>query len=158
MLTNTETLCVKIYSNNQTGDYFVVGFGQFFGNDWIHVESDYLRVLNPFWKEYAQNEYVKMLARVPEHAQSMDKARSGAGRFGRVCIMETRLRQSTLRTSCIAWKNSRKSGVKLKIFRDPGFGDVSGEWRGFDVDVGGIFLGVPAHYFRISIDITVHRM
>jgi len=27
-------------------------------------------------------------------------------------------------------------GVKLEIFQDPGFGDVSDEWTAFDVNVG----------------------
>ena len=87
----------------------------------------------------------------------MDKARSGAGRYGRVCIMQTSFRQLTLRASCVVWKSSRKSGVKCEVFRDPGFGNVSGEWTGFDVDVGRVFP-VPAHSILcISIDITIHR-
>jgi len=107
--------------------------------------------------DYAQIEYPKMLARAPEHARSMDKVRSGAGRCGRICIMQTPLRQLTLRTSrCVVWKSSRKSGVRFEVFRDPALGNVSGEWTGFDVDVGGMFP-ISAHYFRISIDITVHR-
>ena len=82
--------------------------------------------------------YYKMLARAPEHVQSMDKAASGA----RVRIMQTRLHQLTLRT-CIVRKSSREKGVELKVFQDPNFDFVSGEWTGFDVDVGGIFP-VPA--------------
>ena len=108
-----------------------------------------------FWEEYAQNEYDKMLARAPEHAQSMDKARSGAGRYGRVYIKQTRLRQSTLRIY-VMWQSSRENGVKLEVFRDPGVGNVSGEWTGFDVDVGGIFL-VSVHYFHIGIDSTPRK-
>ena len=91
-----------------------------------------------------------MLARAPELAQSMDKAPSEA----RVCVMQTRLPQLILRT-CVVWKSPRENGVKLEVFRDPGFGYVSGEWMGFDGDVGGIFL-VPTHYSCIGIDIT-HR-
>ncbi|KIM61308.1 hypothetical protein SCLCIDRAFT_25939 [Scleroderma citrinum Foug A] len=37
-------------------------------------------------------------------------------------------------TSCVMWKGSRMCGVKLDVFRDPGFGNLSGEWTGFDVD------------------------
>jgi len=106
--------------------------------------------------KYAWKEYPKMLARAPEHARSMDKVRSGAGRCGRVCIMQTRLRQLTLRTSCLVWKSSRKNGVKFEVFQDhPSFSNVS-EWTSFDVDVGGIFP-VSAHYFHISTDIPVYR-
>ena len=105
---------------------------------------------NPFvWdcfsKDHVEAQYNEMLAGALEHARSLDKARSGARRYGRVCVMQTRLHQLTLRTSCVVWKSSRKSGVKFEVFGDPGFGDVSGEWRGFDVEVGGIFF-VPAHY------------
>jgi len=38
------------------------------------------------------------------------------------------------------WKSSRLCGVKLEVFQDPGFGDVSGEWTGFDIDVSKFFL------------------
>ena len=146
ILTSTDTLCVKVYSNNQTGDWFAAGFGQFFGKDWIHVQSgiarDFLK------KEGAKYEYNNMLARAPEHAQSMDKAPSGA----LVRIMRSRLGQLTLRTG-VVWKSSKENGVKLEVFpRDPGFDYVSGEWTRFDVDVG-----VSVHYFHINIDITVHR-
>jgi len=40
ILTSTDPLCVKFYSsNNQTRHRFSVGLGQFFGKDWVHVES-----------------------------------------------------------------------------------------------------------------------
>ena len=142
-----DTLCVKVYSNNQTGDCFAVGFGQFFGKGWTHVVSE----ASDMWDsmEYAQDGYDKMLARAPEHARSMDKARSAAW----VCIMQTRLHQSTLCT-CVMQKSSTEHGVKLEVFQDFGFDYVSGEWMGFDVDVGGIFP--VSTYFHIIIDITVH--
>jgi len=69
--------------------------------------------------------------------------------------MQILLHQLTLRI-CVIWKSSRKKEVKLKVFWDPGFHYVSGQWIGFDVDVGGIFP-VSVNYFHISIDITVHR-
>ena len=152
ILTSTDPLCVKVYSNADTGDCFAVGFGQFFGKDWIHVEFDKDDTWDYLSKEkFAMNEYNNMLARAPEHAQSMDKAHSGA----LVSIMRTRLHQLTLRT-CVVWKSSRENGVKFEVFRDSGFDYISGEWTGFDVDVGDIFPA-SANYFRISIDITVHR-
>ena len=91
-----------------------------------------------------------MLVRAPELVHSMDNMPSEA----RVCILQTRLLQLTLRT-CVVWKSPRENGVKLEVFQDPGFGYVSGEWMGFDVDVGGIF-SLSAHHFCISIDIS-HR-
>ena len=140
-----------------------MGFGQFFGKEWIHVESEESGTWHSteyseeepaeqHARQYAQEGYDKILARAPEHVRSLDKARSG----GRVCIMQTRLRQSTLCT-CVVWKSSRENVVKLKVFPDLGFDYVSGEWTTFDVDVGGIF-SVPAHYFRINIGITVYRI
>ena len=95
--------------------------------------------------EYAQEGRDKMLAGAREHARSMDKVYSKS----RVCIMQTRLRQFTLRTG-VVWKSSRENGVKLEVFRDPDFDYVSGEWTRFDIDVG-----VSVHYFRISIDIQL---
>ncbi|KIM59681.1 hypothetical protein SCLCIDRAFT_1217613 [Scleroderma citrinum Foug A] len=70
-----------------------------------------------------------MLARAPEHARSMDKARSES----QVCFMQTCLPQWTLHTR-IVWMSSRENRVKLEVFRDPGFGYVPGEWTGIDVD------------------------
>ena len=150
ILTNKDTLCIKVYSNNQTGDCFAVGFGQFFGNDWIHVISEESGTWDS--TEYAQEGCDKMLARAQEHARSMDRRYSEA----RAYIMQTRLRKMTLRT-CVVWKSPRENGVKFEIFRDPSCDDVvSGEWAAFDVDVGEIFP-MSTHYFRISIDVTVHR-
>ena len=146
ILTKEDTLCVKVYSNNQSGDYFAVGFGQFFGMDWIHVDPEEFDL-----EKDAELEYYKMLARAPEHVQSMDKAASRAC----VCITQTRLHQFTLRTDVVR-KSSGKNGIKLEVFRDPGFDYVSGEWTGSDV-VGGI-LPVSAHCFCISIDITHTRI
>ena len=72
-----------------------------------------------------------MLARALEHARSMDKAYSESG----VCIMQTHLCQLILQTGVVL-KNTRENGVKLEVFQDPGFDDVSGEWMCFpDVNV-----------------------
>ncbi|KIM59646.1 hypothetical protein SCLCIDRAFT_1217597 [Scleroderma citrinum Foug A] len=155
-LTSTDPLCIKVYSNDRTGHCLAVGIGQCFGKDWIHVAFEESRMWDSLWMEYAQAEYSKMLASAPEYARSMEKARSGAGGYGRACIMQSRLCQRTLRTSCVVWKRPRKIGVKFDFFRDPALDNVSGEWMGFDVDVGGLFR-MPAYHFRISIDITVHR-
>ena len=154
-LTSTDPLCVKVYSNDRTDHCFAVGIGQCFGKDWVHVSEEF-RMRDSLCMEYAQAEYSRMLASAPEYARSMEKARSGAGPCGRVCIMQSRLCRSTLRTSCVVWKRPRKIGVKFDFFRDPALGNVSGKWMSFDVDVGGLFQ-MPACYFRISIDITVHR-
>jgi len=140
-LTTTDPLCVKVYSDSSTKHLFVtVGLGQSFGKDWIHVVSDASNIIPPSsWD--TEHKYFKMLFRAPEHAQAMNKTRSGSESYGQVCIMQIRLPQtnSILQTSSVMWKSSRMCRVKLDVFHDPGFGDVSSEWRAFDVDVGIIF-------------------
>jgi len=141
-LTNTDLLCIKVYSDSSTKHHFVVGLGQCFGRDWIHVISDTCcTTLQLLWEDYAKYEYFQMLVRAPEHAQAMNKARSGSERYGQVCIMRTRLPQTTsiLQISSLMWKSSRMCRVKFDVFHDPGFGDVSGEWTVFDVGVGSFF-------------------
>jgi len=143
---NSTDLDIKIYSEGQ-GNRFAVGFGHWFGQDWIHVDCEEpgAILLIP---------YDLMLKRAPEYAQSLNKARSGAASC-RVCIMEIPLPQSTwiLQTSCVIWNSSRMCGVKLELFQDPRFGNVSGEWTGFDVDVSRFFF-VHLHYYLIKIDIA----
>ena len=141
-LTSTDPLCVKAYSDSRTNHRFVVGFGRSFGKDWIHVDSDESNIISrPSWEDYMKHKYSEMLARTPEHAKQMNRARSGAEQ---VCIVETRLPQPTriLQISSVVWKSSRMCGVKLEVFDDPGFGDVSGEWTAFDVNVGSFFLHI----------------
>ena len=142
-LSTTDPLCVKDYSYGQWY-HFTVGFGQCFGQNWIHVVCKATDL-------FSSNIYDTMLVRAPEHAQSMKRARSGAAHY-QVYILQTRLPQSTwiLQTSCVMWKSSSLvCGVKFEVFRDPGFGIVSGEWTGFDVDVSKFFF-VLAHYYLIA--------
>ena len=132
-LSSTDPLCVKRYSKSYShGRWhdFAVGFGQCFGQNWIHVVCD-------------EPGIDSMLERAPEHAQSMKKAHSGAARC-QIYILHTRLPQSSwiLQTSCIVWTNSGICGIKLEVFQDPGFGFASTEWTAFDVDVS-IFFLVP---------------
>jgi len=149
-LTSTDPLCVKVYSDSLTNYRLVLGFGQSFGKDWVHVISDGPNtILPPSWQDYAKHKYIEMLARMPEHAQQMNRARSGAEQ---VCIMQTHLPQTTslLQTSSVMWKSSRRCGVKLEVFHDPSFGDISGEWTTFDVDVGS-FLHVSLALISLFI-------
>ena len=141
-LSTTDPFCVVGYSCSQEY-HFAVGFGQCFGQNWTHVVCEKSCTIS--W-----NTYDLMLERAPEHAQSMKKARSGAARC-QVYILQTRLPQSTwiLQTSCVMWNSSRMCGVKLEVFRDPGFGNLSGQWTGFDVDVSRFFF-VHAYYYLIG--------
>ena len=139
-LRTTNPLCVKRYSCGQ--EYgFTVGFGQCFGQNWIHVVCEEPDTIS--WKAYDL-----MLSRAPEHAQSMKKARSGAAGC-QVYIWQTCLPRSSwiLHTSCVMWKSSRTCGIKLEVFREPGLSNVSGEWTGFDVDVSSFFsCTFPSHW------------
>lgn len=89
-----------------------------------------------------------MLTNAPEHAKSMKRTRS---RTGQVYILQPHLPQSTwiLQTSCVMWNSSRICGVKLEVFRDPCFSNVSGQRTGFDVEVSNFFF-VHAHYYFIG--------
>ena len=137
-LTSTDPHCVKVYSDSLTNHRLVVGFGQSVGRDWIHVISEEF-IVPPSWDDYeVRRKYHEMLVSTPEHAQAMNKARSSAECYGQVYIMQTRFPQTPmiLQISSIVWKSSRMCGVKLDVFHDSSFGDVSGECTAFDVDVG----------------------
>jgi len=148
-LSTTDPLCIKCYPCRQE-HHFTVGFGQCFDQNWIHVVCEKPDTISYDSHTISWNVYDSMLSRAPEHAQFMKKARSGAAGC-QVYILQTCLPRSTwiLQTSYIMWKSSSTCGVKLEIFQNPGFGNVSGEWTGFDVDVSR-FLVVHAHYHLIS--------
>ena len=153
-ITSTDFLCVIVYSNSLTNHRFAVGLGQSFGKDWIHIVSDeHNTTPQPSWWYTGQVNYSEMMLRTPEYARRMNKVRSGAERYGQVCIMQTRLPRSakTLQISSVMWKSSRMRGVKLEVFHDPGFGDISGEWTAFDVDVGFFSLHVSLALISLFI-------
>ena len=138
-LSNTDPVCVKVYSDSLTNHHLAVGLGQSFGKGWIHVVSDQPNMIpRPSWQDYTKRKYLEMRTSTSDLAHHMNKARSGAERYGQIFIMQTRLLQTTriLRVSSVMWKSSRVCAVKLEVFHDPGFGDVSGEWTALDVDVG----------------------
>ena len=145
-LTGTDPICVKVYFDSQADCRFAVGFGQSFGKDWIHVVSEELTRRRPSWESYALYEHHEMVCKSLDHAQTMNKARSGPECNDRLFITQIRLNPSTwipqtwiLQTSFVVWKRSRMCGVKLDVSRVPGFGKVSSKWTDFDVDVR-IFL------------------
>ena len=103
-----DPLCVIHYSC-RLEYHFTVGFGQCFGQNWIHVVCEQPNSpSSSLWSCYGQ-----MLARAPEHAQSMKKAHFGAACY-QVYILHTRLPRSTwiLQTSYVTWKSSGVCGVK----------------------------------------------
>ena len=147
-MTSTNSLCVKVYSDSLTNHHFAVGFGQAFGKDWIHVIFDEPNII-PQPSGWLLDKYFEMWYRAPKHAPHMNKARSGAQQ---VCIMQTRLPQTTriLQISSVMWKSLRRCGVKLEVFHDPGFGNVSGHWTAFHVNVGSFFA------WLIGTDTTIY--
>jgi len=152
-LASTDPLCTKVYFDSQANHRFSVGFGQCFGKGWIHVGSVESNIIRPPpWKNYTEHTYVDMLVATPEHAQPMNKARSGSEGYGQICVMQTCLPRTTrvLQISSVMWNSSRMCGVKLGVFDDPGFCDVLGEWTAFDVDVGG-FLHVSLALISLFI-------
>jgi len=152
-LTSTDPLCVKVYFDSQANHRFSVGFGKCSGKRWIHVGSVESNIIHPPpWEDYTWHKYIKMLVDTPEYAQPMNKACSGSEGYGQICVMQTRLPRTTrvLQISSVMWNNSRMCGVKLGVFDDPGFCDVSGEWTAFDVDVSG-FLHVSLALISLFI-------
>ena len=142
MLSITDPLCVICYSCSQEY-HFAAGFGHLFGQNWIHVHKEPGMISGDI--------YDLMLQRVPEHAQSMNKARSGAAGCLACVTMAIPLSRSdwVLQTSCVMWKRSRICGVRLEVIWDPHFSHVQGTWRNFDVDVS-MFLSVHAYYCLIG--------
>ena len=134
---------IFIYSDIRTHRHFAVGFGQCFGQDWVHFTCEKPTGANngqPNW-EYAVGAHKEMVVRGPEHARSMARARSGK-RHSRLCVMQVRLPQSswTVRTSCIVWESSRTCGVKLEVFDHGVHSNGQDKWTGFDVEVSSFFL------------------
>ncbi|KAL4067442.1 heterokaryon incompatibility protein-domain-containing protein [Scleroderma yunnanense] len=138
IVTSTDPLYVKVYSDRQADCRFAVGFGQCFGQDWIHF--DYEKSTSArnghSWEDYAKEEHKKMLVRGPEHARAMAEARSRGERYSRVCSRQIHLPRSTwnVRASCVVWESSRNSGIMIEAFRYPGFSNRPDEWTGFDVE------------------------
>jgi len=152
-LTSTDPLCVKVYFDSQAKHRFSVSFGQCFGKGWIQVDSVESNIIRPPpWEFYTKHQYYEILDDMLGHAQAMNKARSGSENYGQICVMQTRLPRTTrvLQISSVMWNSSRMCGVKLGVFHDPGFCDVSGEWTTFYVDVSKFFACL------IGTDITIY--
>ena len=139
-LTSSNPLCVRTYTNSLANCHFSVGFGQCFGQVWIHVCPEELsRIFTGSEEVNVKKEYNKMLIRGPEHAQSMAEACPDPSG---ICIKHTRLPQTiwTVRTSCAMWENSRKYPVTIEVIQHPGFCSGSEKWREYDrfawIDLG----------------------
>jgi len=140
-LTSINSLGIKVYFDNLTNTFLVVGLGQSLGKDWINAISDEPNIIpqtSKSWEVYIKNKYLEMKNRMPAHVRHVNNARSGVEQ---VCIIQTRLLRSDriLQISSVTWKSSKICGVKLGVFHDPGSSDISGEWTAFNIDVGCFF-------------------
>ena len=142
-LTTNDPPCVIAYSDKQTNRNFAVGFGQCFGQIWVHVYEGHTdaSIGRPPW-EYALEAYNGMVIKGPEHARTMAEARSGGKRL---CVMKSRLPESAwvLRISCIILERSRRCKIKLEVFQDSGSLNGRFNWIGFDVEVNKFILSCP---------------
>ncbi|KIM62904.1 hypothetical protein SCLCIDRAFT_1214704, partial [Scleroderma citrinum Foug A] len=131
ILTSTDPLSVRVYSDRQAHRHFAVAFGQCFGRDWIHC----IRVPAGGLSWDDKQEFNKMLLRGPERTKFMVDTPSRGEGCGRIWIQDTCLPQSTwiVRTSRVMWERSR-IGVRIEIFRQPGFHNDPDKWRVFDVE------------------------
>ena len=138
ILTNTDPLCVEVYSDDQANLRLVVGYGKFLGQHWVHLVCEVVSGQPSHWKKYAQEEYKKMQDGRPEYAQCMSSACPQKERYHHVLMKHTSLPGSTqqnIRTSCVVWESSGICAIKIDVFH--GFCNVTEEWTGFAIDVGG---------------------
>jgi len=151
MLTSTNPLCVKVYSDSQTNCRFAMGFGQCFGQDWVHIlyEKPSSASNRHSWRNYAEEHYRKMIATGPDHAWSTAEERFRGERCGRVYITQIHLPRSTwtVRTSFAMWESSRKCGVKIEVFQGRGPLNLLGKWTSFNIDNVWILLCAPLCYW-----------
>ena len=109
-LTSSKPLYVRTYAKG-ANSRFSVGFGQCFGQVWVHVMSSD--------EDDAEKTYNKMLITGPVHAKSM--AETYYPGPSHICIKHTRLPHCTVRTSCVMWKDSKKYPVRIEtITHHPG--------------------------------------
>ena len=107
-LTSSKPLYVRTYTNG-ANSRFSVGFGQCFGQVWIHVmRSD---------EDNDEEAYNKMLITGPVHAKSMAEAYPGPSH---ICIEHTPLSRCTVRTSCVMSKDSNEYPVRIEAIDHPG--------------------------------------
>ena len=137
-LTRTKPLFVSVYSNPRANIRFAVGYGQCFGEDWVHVVSEVPSEDNSglSWEDYAEEEYRRMSLRGPEHAQYVADARCRTSPSA-FYTKHTRLPRSvwTVKTSFVRWENVGPCTVRIEIIRSPSFCCGPHRWRSLAVDV-----------------------
>ena len=143
MLANTDPPCVEVYVDHQANIRLAVGYGKFFGQPWIHLDCE-VSAGQSSWKDYAEEQYTKMLDSGRMNANHMVDACPRSEHYRRLLVQHTSLPGSTrtVRTSFVMWESSKICTVKIDVFH--GFCRVPvNKWVGFDTDVGG-FMHVCA--------------
>ena len=129
-LTNADPFCAKTYSEEQGDGYFKVIFGQFFGQDWVHLDdfsSDTIFLLDDQTLPIVQG---------PDWALSMGDAPSRDNSRGRLWIRHLHLPKSTwvVRTYRVAWERSTVR-LRMEVFRSSSCQNGLGEWKTYDIEV-----------------------
>ena len=143
-VTNTDPLCVKVYSNGQRDCRFAVALGECFSQGWVHALS-YLGQLPQL--------YEQELVKGPERARCMAEVPSSDDPYRRIWVNHIRLPGWIVRTSRIVWERSR-IGVRIEAFRDPNINMGLNEWRTLDVQVNGFS---SLHVYILTI-IIIYRV
>ena len=140
MLTSTNPLFIRVYADSQAQCHFAVGFGQCFGQAWVHIGCLELQHSSggSSWKDYAKKEYVKMLSRGSEHAQSMAEAISPY----QMCRKHICFPQSiwTLKTSCAMWESTGNYTAMVEVIPHPGCCNGPNTWQSYRTDVSDFFF------------------
>ena len=145
-LTSTDPLFIRVYADTQAQCHFAVGFGQCFGQAWVHLGC--LELLDSgvgsSWEDYAKKEYGKMLSRGPEHAQSMAFAVPSKRIWRKhICFPQSIW---TLQASCAMWKSTGNCTAMVEVIPHPGCCNGPNTWQQYWIDVRIFFLhGLQQH-------------
>ena len=145
-LTSTHPLFIRVYADSQSQCHFAVGFGQCFGQAWVHLGCWELldSGVGPSWKDYAKKEHAKMLSRGPDHAQSI----AGAVSPYMMCRKHICFPQSiwTLQTSCAMWKSTGNCTAMVEVIPHPGCCNGPNTWQSYSIVVSVFFFhGLHQH-------------
>ena len=137
-LTNTNSCCVKIYSEERGDGRFEVDFGQCLGLDWVHLGV--VRDPEPWIDD-------TLTLQVPGGALSMADAPSHVDSLGHLWVLHLRLPGSTwtVRIYRVAWERS-KIRLRMEIFRRSHLQNGLDGWNAYDVEVSDFLIHVDYYH------------
>ncbi|KAL4078823.1 hypothetical protein V8B97DRAFT_1864703 [Scleroderma yunnanense] len=156
-VTSTNPLFVRVYANRKAKLRFAVGFGQWFGEEWIDVfcEEPWFSDHEQSWETFAEKGYQTIWMRGAERAALIAEARSEGSHHSQVYAMHTRIPRSiwNVKTSGVRKKcQSSNHIVVVEVIRQPGF-CYGPQWTRFDVDVGGLMIHHnQLHGYELLVD------